>query len=62
MEDAASGWADLGNPERVISTLDRIRSSRIGCVKCEVLKSQLDAQVQLRHQIIAPFQDLVTVQ
>ena len=23
MEDAASGWADLGHPERVISTLDR---------------------------------------
>ena len=62
MEDAASGWADLGHPERVISTLDRHQIQPRWLSEMRGAKPQLDPQAHLRHQIIAPFQDLVTVQ
>jgi mannose-1-phosphate guanylyltransferase len=62
MEDAASGWADLGQPERVISTLDRHQIEPCWLREMRGARPQLNPQAHLRHQIIAPFQDFVTVQ
>jgi len=63
MEDAASGWADLGHPERVISTLDRHRIKPAWLSEMRRTdQRRLNAPVQLPHQTIAAFRDLVTVQ
>ena len=62
VEDAASGWADLGHPERVISTLDRHQIQPRWLSEMRGEKPQSNTQAHLRHQIIASFQDFVTVQ
>ena len=63
MEDAASGWADLGHPERVISTLDRHQIEP--CWLREMRNSnppRLLTDTHLSPQAAAAFQNLVTVQ
>ena len=63
MEDAASGWADLGHPERVFSTLDRHQIEP--CWLREMRNSdlrRLNAEVHLRPHNAASLQNLVTVQ
>jgi hypothetical protein len=63
MEDAASGWADLGHPERVISTLDRHQIEPCWLREMRNSDSQrLDAGVHLRPYNAAAFSNLVTVQ
>jgi mannose-1-phosphate guanylyltransferase len=61
MEDSASGWADLGHPDRVISTLDR---HRIEPAWLSEMRSgnqpRLNAQLQLSHQTITTIRSLAT--
>src|SRR6185436_14774401 len=54
MEDSASGWADLGHPERVISTLDRhgIEPAWLSEMR-GANQPRLNGQVQLSHQTTA---------
>jgi mannose-1-phosphate guanylyltransferase len=52
IEDAGSGWADLGHPERVISTLDRYQ------IQSRWLSEIRGAKP---HQNIVPFRNLVAV-
>jgi len=61
MEDAMSGWADLGHPERVISTLDRHQIEPQWLTELRTAKSGLNQGVQLNHQTISAFSELVTV-
>jgi len=63
VEDSGSGWADLGNPQRVIETLDRHQIEPDWL--CEIRRTnqpRVDRPVPLRHQITPPFRDLVPVQ
>jgi hypothetical protein len=63
VEDSGSGWADLGNPQRVIETLDRHQIEPDWL--CEIRRTnqpRVDRSVPLRHQITPPFRDLVPVQ
>jgi hypothetical protein len=60
LEDAASGWADLGHPERVISTLDRHR------IEPQWLTEMRSAGPELNQRYLptiksSRFRDLVTV-
>ena len=60
MEDAASGWADLGHPERVISTLDRNQIEP--CWLREMRNSdllRLNTEVHLRPHNALAFPNLV---
>jgi len=62
MEDSTSGWADLGNPRRVIETLDRNQIEPDWL--CEVRRTnqpRLNARVSPPHQTMKPFRNLVTV-
>ena len=61
MEDAASGWADLGHPERVISTLNRHQIEPQSLSELRNAKSQLNQRVPLNHQNLSAFSELVTV-
>jgi mannose-1-phosphate guanylyltransferase len=61
MEDAISGWADLGHPERVISILDRHQIEPRWLSEMRSATPELNPKVSLRHQTIGAFQDLVTV-
>jgi len=56
MEDATSGWADLGHPERVISTLDRHQIEPKWLTELRNSESQLNQRVPLNHQTISAFQ------
>jgi len=63
VEDSASGWADLGNPQRVIEILDRhqIEPDRL----CEIRRTnqpRLDRPVSSPHRTMPAFRNLVTVQ
>ena len=63
MEDSTSGWADLGNPRRVIETLDRNQIEPDWL--CEVRRTnqpRLNARVSPPHRTMTPFRNLVTVQ
>lgn len=63
VEDSMSGWVDLGNPQRVIETLDRHQIEPEWL--CEIRRThqpRLDRPVSLRHQLTAPSRDLVTAQ
>ena len=61
MEDAASGWADLGRPERVINTLDRHRIQPAWLSEMRRTdQRRLKVPVQLPQQTTAAFRDLVT--
>jgi mannose-1-phosphate guanylyltransferase len=63
MQDAASGWADLGNPERVINTLDRHQIQPEWL--CEIRRAnplQQNAPVALYQQTTTALRDLVPVQ
>jgi mannose-1-phosphate guanylyltransferase len=61
MEDAASGWADLGHPERVISTLDRHRIQPAWLSEMRRTdQGRLKPRVQLPQQTTTAFRDLVT--
>ena len=63
MEDAASGWADLGHPERVISTLDRYQIEPEWLSEIRRANSlQPVAPVALSYQTTAPLRDLVLAQ
>lgn len=62
MQDAASGWADLGNPERVINTLDRHQIQPEWLLEIRRASPlQLSAPVALCHQTTAALRDLVAV-
>jgi mannose-1-phosphate guanylyltransferase len=63
VEDSASGWADLGNPRRVIETLDRHRIEPDWL--CEIRSThqpRVDRPVSSPHQTMPAFRNLVTVQ
>jgi hypothetical protein len=63
VEDSASGWADLGNPQRVIETLDRHQIEPDWL--CEIRRTnppRLDRPVTSQHQTMPAFRNLVTVQ
>jgi hypothetical protein len=60
MEDATSGWADLGHPERVISTLDRHQIEPQWLTELRTAESNLNQRVALKHQTISAFSELVT--
>ena len=63
VEDSSSGWADLGNPQRVIKTLDRHQIEPDWL--CEIRRSnqpRLNAPVSSPHQTMPAFRNLVTVQ
>ena len=62
MQDAASGWADLGNPERVINTLDR-HQIQPGWL-CEIRRAnpQQNARVALYQQTTTALRGLVPAQ
>jgi len=63
MEDAASGWADLGHPNAWISTLDRHRIQPAWLSEMRRTdQRRLKVQVRLPQQTTAAFRDLVTVQ
>ncbi len=62
MQDSASGWADLGHPERVIATLDRHQIEPDWL--CEIRRTnppRLNALVSSPHQTMPAFRNLVTV-
>jgi hypothetical protein len=62
MADAASGWADLGHPERVINTLDRHRVQPAWLSEMRRTDQwRLQVPVQLPRQTAA-FPDLATAQ
>lgn len=51
MQDSASGWADLGHPERVISTLDRHQLEPQWLSEMRrIERLQLNESPRLRHQ------------
>jgi mannose-1-phosphate guanylyltransferase len=63
VEDSTSGWADLGNPQRVIETLDRHQIEPDWL--CEIRRTnqpRLNARVSSPHQTMPAFRNLVTVQ
>ena len=61
MEDAASGWADLGHPERVISTLDRHRIQPAWLSEMRRTDQRRQKpRVQLPQQTTTAFLDLMT--
>jgi mannose-1-phosphate guanylyltransferase len=63
MEDAASGWADLGHPERVINTLDRQRIQPAWLSEMRRTdQRRLKVPIQLPRQTTAGFPDLATAQ
>jgi len=54
MEDSVSGWADLGHPERVISTLDRHRIEPAWLSEMRgANQPRLNGQVPVSHQTTA---------
>jgi mannose-1-phosphate guanylyltransferase len=63
LEDAASGWADLGHPERVISTLDchQIQPEWLREMR-RVNPPRLNVPAPLPHQTFVAPQNLVPVQ
>jgi hypothetical protein len=61
MEDAKSGWADLGHPERVISTLDRHQIEPPWLTELRTAKPKLNRRVHLNHQTITAFSKPITV-
>jgi mannose-1-phosphate guanylyltransferase len=63
MQDSASGWADLGHPERVIGTLDRhqIEPDWLSEIR-RTNPPRLNALVSSRHQTMPALRNLVTVQ
>ncbi len=62
VEDSASGWADLGNPQRVIETLDRHQIEPDWLREIRRTKpSRLDWPVSSPHQTMPSFGNLATV-
>ena len=62
MQDSASGWADLGHPERVIDTLDRhqIEPEWLSEIR-RTNPPPLNALLSSPHQTMPAFRNLVTV-
>jgi mannose-1-phosphate guanylyltransferase len=63
MQDSASGWADLGHPERVIATLDRHRIEPDWL--CEIRRTNpphLNSLISSPHPTMPALRSLVTVQ
>ena len=62
MQDSASGWADLGHPERVIATLDRhqIKPDWLSEIR-RTNPPPLNALISSPHQTLPAFRNLVTV-
>ena len=64
MPDSGSGWADFGNPARVIDTLDRnqIEPDWLREMRRSTFPAQLNQQVHVAHQTTrAVMRDIVTV-
>ena len=62
MRDGASGWADLGHPERVISTLDRHQIEPQWLQEMRrIEKPVFNEPTSVHHQIGNPLQSLATI-